>query len=619
MPQATYDGKNAMKALFAITILSATLASPCFSEANEPSAAKSIRLPQGHGQLTSQPVWFTAGKDELGKTIEYFGQATQNGKLILTASNGFFDHGIRATGTSKRKDVANGTRDRKAKKGITIMAFDYESLGGWKSPEKTMRWHVWISKPGVLKAQLNLKANRSNPGATIVVTFAGQTRRVKAGDTKALAQGLLFAVKTPGKHSLVVRAETAEGKDVGRLYSIDLYGPALKEAKLLRARWRPAAVHGGYRCSKMDDTDMWVMVSKSASPHTSYSPITTPFGYYGTSFTVDKCSNGAFNFSMWSRADLPTPQQAHLLALGSPKAEFSGFGHEGTGVKPRGWIPLPTKPKEVVQCLRVVRTPQHNTYYGYLLDPQTGNWKLFCVGRKPIPPSKSKRARKARPLWPGSFVEVPGPPSRQRSGDLIRNVLRKGWCLDKTGTWQRMDLLPGGKTERQNKGWGVTKEGWFSFKMGGMEHFTTPKGEILLPKKFVDTPLPPYLSPEKTKQLYCLPASFGQINANPAKTSAALTIELKDAGTNASAIVYYGKTDCLAFAPRKKHGTERKASTLTADRVWTSAKSVNSIKTGENSVTLTGLTPATKYYYRVLVTNDQGKTWTFETDSFTTK
>ncbi|MBT3279303.1 MAG: hypothetical protein HN909_01625 [Phycisphaerales bacterium] len=605
-----------MKPCSKLVILIATVltALPCCGDAPATNA-----VPTGTGQLTSQPAWFTAGKDELGHQIEYFCQAAQNGKLILTASNGFFDQGIRATGTSKLKDVANGTKDRKVNKEVTIMAFNYGQLDGWQSPKKTMRWHVWISKPGELKAVLKLKANRKNPAAVIVVTFAGQTQRAKASDAKALAQGLAFDVKTPGKHSLVVRAETAAGKEVGTLSTVTLHGPAVTKAKLLRARWRPAAVHGGYRCSKMDDTDMWVMVSKSTSPCSSYSPITTPFGYYGTSFMANQRSNGAFNFSMWSAANLTTVQQAHLLALGSPKGEFSGFGHEGTGVKPRGWIPLPSKPKEVVQCLRVERTPQHNTYYGYLLDPKTGNWKLFCVGRKATKPGTSKRARKARPLWPGSFVEVPGPPDRQRSGDLIRNVLRKGWCLDKNGAWQRMDLLPAGKTERQNKGWGVTKDGWFTFKMGGMEHFTTPKGDIRLPKKFVNEAKPPYLSPEKVNQLYKLPTTFGTISAKAASTSATVTLGLKDAGTHARATVYYGTKDCLTFAPRKKHGTERNASTLKAGGTWAAAKAAGAVKTGTNRITLTGLSPKTNYFFRVLVTNDQGKTWTFQTYSFTTK
>ena len=106
---------------------------------------------------------------------------------------------------------------------------------------------------------------------------------------------------------------------------------------------------------------------------------------------------------MWSNTGQPIERQAHLLAVGSPEADFSGFGHEGTGVKPRGWEPLHTNPEEVVLCLRVERGNEHNTYHGYFVDPETKMWQLFCVGRKWVGDGKSK-GKGSRPMWPGSFV-----------------------------------------------------------------------------------------------------------------------------------------------------------------------------------------------------------------------
>lgn len=150
-----------------------------------------------------------------------------------------------------------------------------------------------------------------------------------------------------------------------------------------------------------------------------------------------------------------------------------------THSKPRGWSPLEkSKPKEVVQCLRVERDGKYNTYYGYFIDPETNSWKLFSVGRKWINAQKGKNQKKKSSLWPGSFVEVPGPPQSQRSGDIVRRVLRKGWCTDAQGKWQRLDILPAGKTNHHNKSWGATKDGWFLFKMGGMEHFTGARENI---------------------------------------------------------------------------------------------------------------------------------------------
>jgi hypothetical protein len=576
-----------------------------------------VFCPCGFGadsQLSVKAKWFTAGKDEFGNTIEYFGQSAQSSTIILTSSNGFFDKGIVAKGVSKMRDAANGLPPGKTKGHPQLISRDFEYLDGWKSSDQVMRWHMWFENQGDLEVSLKLKPE--NPAATIVVCLGEQVRRARVAGLNTAEGKLPFKVASRGKQTLAIKAELNGAKQVGKLYSVQVTGSAAKNAKLLRARWRPGAVHGSYRSSQMSDTDMWVMVSRSESPCSSYSPITTPFGYYGGSFGADRRFQGGFNFSMWSNADLPTERQAHLLALGSPRAEFSGFGHEGTGVKPRGWSPLEdSRPKEVVQFLRVENTSPYKTYYGYFLDPKTRDWKLYCVGRKWAGADKKRE----KPLWPGSFVEVPGPPQSQRSGDLIRRVLRKGWCRDKQGKWRRLDVLPAGKRNHQNKSWGVTKDGWFCFTMGGMEHFTSAKKDIKLSEQFINEPLPDFLAPEKVKQLYKLPVKFGAIAAEPSRDSAALSIDLKDAGTNANAIVYYGQKDCLTFAPRKKHGTERKHSTLRDDGVWPHSRQLSSAKTGMNSLALTNLKPGTKYFYRILVVNDQGKTWSFETHSFTTK
>lgn len=578
--------------------------------------SEDIILPNGSGQLSESPEWFTAGKDEFGHTIEYNGQVAQDGKIILTASNGFFDRGIRATGKSDLKDKANGNPNGKGH--APLIAFDYAYLDSWDQSGESMRWHLYLTQTGTVKFLINLHSNTDNSDGEIVVSFAGQEKRIKSNDVKALKNDLVFQVADPGKHTLTLTAEIDKKQPFGQLATIDVYGPAVAEAKLLRARWRPAAVHGGYRSSKMKDTTMWVMVSKSQAPVSSYSPIVTPFGYYGGSFDTDQRFIGGFNFSMWSNENAPLEQQAHLLALGDPASQFSGFGHEGTGVKPRGWKPLvKSRPKEVVQCLRVDRGEKYNTYYGYFFDPDADAWKLFCVGRKWVA-GKNVKKRNAS-LWPSSFVEVPGPPQVERSGDLVRKVLRKGWCIDDQGKWQRLDILPAGKRGHSNKSWGATKDGWFVFQMGGMEHFTSPPEQIQLPDQFRSEPLPDYLSPEKVKQLYCMPVEFGQQSSVVRADSATLNVSLKNAGSNASAVVYYGLKDCLTFAPRKKSGTERKHSTLKEGGIWQNIQKLDSVKTGDNTVELKNLKPNTQYYYRVIIHNDQGKMWAFQTETFTTK
>ena len=51
-------------------------------------------VPDGTGQLESVPALFSGGVDEQGRDYLLNGQLATNGKLILTASNGFFDNGV---------------------------------------------------------------------------------------------------------------------------------------------------------------------------------------------------------------------------------------------------------------------------------------------------------------------------------------------------------------------------------------------------------------------------------------------------------------------------------------------------------------------------------------------
>jgi len=155
--------------------------------------------------------------------------------------------------------------------------------------------------------------------------------------------------------------------------------------------------------------------------------------------------------------------------------------------------------------------------------------------------------------------------------------------------------------------------------MGGMAHFTGPSESIQLPAKFLKEKLPDFLSPQKVKELYKLPVEFGEQTSVAGSRTASLRINLKDAGINASAIVYYGEKDSMNFAPRKKSGTERNNSTFKEEYLWSHSQKVSTVKTGGNIVRLQKLKPHTKYYYRTIIRNDQGSIWDFDSHSFTTK
>ena len=126
-----------------------------------------------------------------------------------------------------------------------------------------------------------------------------------------------------------------------------------------------------------------------------------------------------------------------------------------------------------------------------------------------------------------------------------------------------------------------------------------------------------------TTQLFDLPAEFERsVVKKTTGNTATLDIVLKHAGANARAIVYYGEIDCLTFAKRKLHGTERGSavsqSTQLADRSWQHSVDIKRVKTGSNLVTLKDLTPGKGYFFRTLVINDQGKLWDFTSHQFHT-
>ena len=584
-------------------------------------------VPKGNGQLVMPPKLFKAGVDDNGR--EYFlnGQPAQQGKLILTASNGFFDKGIcRAEGESSLPKVGDDD----------LIKPNFAFLGQWKSTVGSLRWHIWVTKPGKVRMSFNMRVPKAAVGSELTVQMdcdavsefdkflelqdVQVVNTVESTPEKPQKWDLEFQLEEPGEHTITVSAAAiADPKiGVGELHSIDLFGEAIEQAQLLRARWRPAAVHGGYASSQVKQSRMWVIRTRSVCDYSSYSPITTPFGYFGTSFAADRRVKGDFNFSMWAAGRggevPPLHRMPHLLAAGSPDAQFSGFGHEGSGVKLRGWTSMPDRPTNCIQALRVQNDGEYDTYHGYFWDHPGRRWKLYAIGRK------WHGGKPMQNLKPGSFCEIPGPPHTQRSGDRVREVRRRGWHFGDDRKWHAMDQFTYRYKSPMNKYWYITDDGEFAMGTGGMRYYAANE---IHPHK-TQTPLPAYLSPAATKQLYELPVEIdGTKVVDIGSDTATVDVSLKRAGTNARATVYYGTTDCLTFAKRKLHGTERNskvsASTQQTGRSWAHSIEIDSIRDGINSVKLKGLSPKTKYYYRVLISNDEGKIWTFKTHSFRTQ
>ncbi len=93
-------------------VLSSVIAIAQDSQSKRRFTRLSATAPKGSGQLETAPALFRGGVDDQGREFFLNGQLAQASKLILTASNGFFDNGTcRAAGESSLPKIADDLRD----------------------------------------------------------------------------------------------------------------------------------------------------------------------------------------------------------------------------------------------------------------------------------------------------------------------------------------------------------------------------------------------------------------------------------------------------------------------------------------------------------------------------
>ena len=125
--------KSWLDFIAALSVVFATLSMTVLS-AKEP-----LSVPDGVGQLETVPTMVRGGVDDDGREFFVNGQAARNGKLILTASNGFFTPGVcRASGESSLPKTGDDG----------LIAPNYAVLSNWKKTDGTIRWHLWLGRPG---------------------------------------------------------------------------------------------------------------------------------------------------------------------------------------------------------------------------------------------------------------------------------------------------------------------------------------------------------------------------------------------------------------------------------------------------------------------------------------
>jgi hypothetical protein len=553
------------------------------------SAAEPVReLSAGIGQLSSPIEWMT---DPADGELTYMVQRTQDERLFLTPNECFFPKlNLVADGAGAIPDVANLNGGN---------SFAYVTQ--WNAGDQ-VEWGIWLRNTGHVKVRVWTSGSAPDQ-FTVRLGDREQSLSVAqtSGDELTMATGLDFRIEKSGRH--ILRITNTKRESAGaRIHWVEVSGQAVQGGAVLRKRWRPAAAHTRFSSSRNPKAvRLWVMEMDAVPGSLDfYAPITTPFGYYGPTWKADGIVNSSFNFSLWSygRNDAEPPVQdlSHLLAIGNRSAAFGTFGHEGTGVKIRDWEPLAGRQgQRQTLALRVEPGQTHSTYFSYFYAAPEQRWRLFGVGRK-----KNKR-RPLTSLTVGSFVEVPGPPPRQRTGPYERRMKYRGWVMDADGQWYGLDRMSVGDVDRDTgltyTDRGVNSDGWFYLQTGGWTFRKPPADGEVRAQPFERRDVP-YLADDKLIALKSVPSSINVIRVNRTGSRTQLTFNIRNMGPRPDVFVYTGHQEGLTFADR-----------------WTNKTKVAQPREGRNQIVLKTSPSGRPLLIRLFLKNDEGQFWSTKTAS----
>ncbi|NOX98869.1 MAG: DUF3472 domain-containing protein [Verrucomicrobia bacterium] len=548
------------------------------------------KLSKSIGQLGQEITWVDVpDSDGLVHAVQF----SRDGRLFLTPNESFFPkRGLTAQGSGTVPDVANlngGT--------------SFAAIGKW-DPGDSAEWGIWLAKPGDIT--LNLRMSGGSSSSRFTVSLGKQQSKSftlssdNNGKETGLAATVTFRITEPGRHSIVIMCD--EGGRGAALNWVEISGGAAEGGGVLRKRWRPAAAHTKFTSSRSPDrVRLWVMEMDAVPGDLDfYCPITTPFGYYGPTWNADGTVNTGFNFSLWSfrrgENEPPIEQLSHLLAIGNRQAKFSGFDHEGTGVKIRDWEPLEDRQGQSQGlALRVEPGETYDTYYSYFYASDEKRWRLFGVG------NKYNKGRPLKSLTVGSFVEVPGPPAVQRTGVWERRMRYRGWVMNDKGKWYSLDQMSGGDIDKKTgltyTERGQSEDGWFYLQTGGWYFRKVRDGDGVKLRDRSDKSDVEYLNPEDIAFLSTVPSEVEVTKIERSGDQVRVSFTVRNVSEKAKVTIHWGDTEGLTFAERWQHG----------------ADIVEMVKEGENQIVLKKVPSAKAILVRALLQNDEGQFWSAKT------
>ncbi|MAI34838.1 MAG: hypothetical protein CMM07_24625 [Rhodopirellula sp.] len=539
------------------------------------------------GQKASPLSWIQVpGRDDQ----LYLAQRTPNGTLVLTANECFFPKLGLACLPQEHNETRTTGKVAELNKGESFSA-----IGKWNTGD-VAEWGLFLEQAGDL--QFRVFCDAVNPPAKFEIRM-GQSTAVITANKKATTQVIAGRLRAEKQGFNALQLICNQASPDFHVLAIELTGRCLNNAAVLRKRWRPAAAHTKFTSSKPHGPiTLWVMEMDAVPGDLPfYSPITTPFGYYGPTWQANGKVNSGFNFSMWSfsrgKKAPPIEQLSHLLAAGNRNATLGGFSHEGTGVKIRNWEPLAGRQgQRQTLALRVEPGEPYDTYYSYFYANDEKRWRLFGIG------NRYNNGKPLKSLWVGSFVEVPGRASVQRTGAYPRTMRYRGWCMDKSGKWFPLDRMANGNVNKESglthTHRGLTDDGWFFLQTGGWTFRKPPTASTI--ELTIQPTRPDYLNDEDIKDLINIPSSI-EFNQDTLTTNPrAISCTVRNCGSNPLATLYYGNQEALTFADQWQHEIR-----------------LPKIKDGSNQITLPKIDRQTPLFLRLRLTNDEGIFWSNQT------
>ena len=264
----------------------------------------------------------------------YLGQPAQDKTLELNATNGFFDRCFVAV--EPQNLPAEDWQSPLIRQSFAslVRVATQPNIG-------TARWHLWFAKTGDVEAEFHVRLPPQTAPHRWTIHLGDQRKVIdfhSGSDSEGSRARIRFTKVPSGYAEFSIQCDERQPAVGAHLQNILLDGTAIEDARLLRARWRPSAIHLRFVPSHDPEQfkpKVWVFETRSMNTHSSYSPLTTPFGYFGTSFKQGGVEAGAgFNFSMWiaGRNAQVAPhisETPHLIATGIPTAIYSFLAMRG--------------------------------------------------------------------------------------------------------------------------------------------------------------------------------------------------------------------------------------------------------------------------------------------------